>query len=493
MIQELLPSIALIGSGAYMLWKNRSSENEVDAQSTTSSNSNKLDPNSNVQKIIDAHRDGGDTSVNQTEDYNARGESTIVEDGEKTELSTSNAMYFGDKGAEYDQFYDYTTNPHFNTQALLDKSVAVASQRASAMRCRIVAPFLAETDAMNIVADKYYFTYAGNTMKVSEEMKSYIDIEGKLIPCREFFGGTKRHVAFVLEIFNPFKATSHVSQIVLDEIKIGGEVCQVINDGGYCHDADKDQMKKANKHVYSGDSSKTTAQAKPFVMDVDIDINGQDSAFVPIVLPLMVIDKTIRYDVYEDGKYGKIGSKLDEQHAGLYLESLLKAYDLHSWYWENSHSMVECIKGDCKNHGVQYVVINQCKAPQSLVDKNISVKVILTSASGIYTYNTENGKEDIDAGTSTAILSMKHTTRNGYESTSDWQDSYMGKELPTIMSGAEHRYDVRNALADNIFKCNKGYSIQSGFPKKTKDASTTSSGLGAEYSFTNDFTHTNLG
>lgn len=483
MIQELLPSIALIGSGAYMLWKNRSSENEVDAQSTTSSNSNKLDPNSNVQKIIDAHRDGGDTSVNQTEDYNARGESTIVEDGEKTELSTSNAMYFGDKGAEYDQFYDYTTNPHFNTQALLDKSVAVASQRASAMRCRIVAPFLAETDAMNIVADKYYFTYAGNTMKVSEEMKSYIDIEGKLIPCREFFGGTKRHVAFVLEIFNPFKATSHVSQIVLDEIKIGGEVCQVINDGGYCHDADKDQMKKANKHVYSAESgygnlNVAIAQPKPFILDVDIDIAGQDSAFVPIVLPLMVIEKTAKTKIYADNDW---------------IKALLSKYDLHSWYWENTHNMVECIKGDANNHGIEYLVINQCKAPQSLVDKNISLKVILTSASGIYTYNTENGKEDIDAGTSTAILSMKHTTRNGYESTSDWQDSYMGKELPTIMSGAEHRYDVRNALADNIFKCNKGYSIQSGFPKKTKDASTTSSGLGAEYSFTNDFTHTNLG
>lgn len=494
---EILPSLALIGSGAYMLWKGK---DEDDGNGTTSQTT----PNDNVQKIIDSHNAKGDTSVTKTENFNARGESTIVEEGNKLTLDKNNAMYFGDPNSEYDQFYDYSTHPTYNTNALLANSSAVANQRASAMRCRIVSPFLAESDVEPIFSNKgYYFTYAGNTMEVSQNMVSYIEFKanGKTtsVPCREYIGGESRQIAFVLEIFNPFQSTSHVAQIVLDKIKIGGELCQVVNAGGYCHDADYEQMKKANKHAYSSDGNNIEIKDKPFVMDVDIDINGRDSVFVPIALPLTKIVKTEMFDVYSDGTYWK---KYYSGDKGLQLSTLLSRYDLHSWFWEESHSMVECIKGDCANHGIEYVVINTCEAPKSLTTNNLDVKVMLSSGNGKYTYNTEKGEASIQDGVSTAYLELKHSIRNGYETTSDWQRSYIGKELPTIMSDIEHRYDIRNALADNIFKENDGYPIHVGFPeeivesagKKTSAVSEWNNNIfGPRYSFTNDFTHKNLG
>lgn len=481
---EAISSLAMIGSGAYLYLKGKSDGN------TTSNDSGVK--NDNTQKIIDSHK-GGDTTTNTNDSYNARGEVSLNDN----ELNTSakNEMYFGSSG-EYDQFYDYTDDPVVSSLTLKNSS-AVANEHALSFRCRLLSPFMAEseertTKGVYIASNSPYTTNIGNlywSYLDKERNTSQYQGSNGLAPYREFFRGGYRYYAFVLEVFNPYNIKSNLKQIVIDDVEIGGEYCSVFNDFGFCHTANSKQM-LVNKHVLDDKTKKINHV--PYIMNVSIEIQPQDSVLIPIVLPLAKISRKDTINITDNNLYVLAKRSRYSSSDALPAFSIFAiehglCFDYESdgkqYSWKDDLSV---IADDFDKRTCEYYTRFDLTAPPSLKDHNIKMKVTLSSGAGNYTFENNNGKATIMTGVSSHILEMIHSNRLGYDNWDDYKKSYVGDAVPTLVDKNLHVNGIIDALADDIFKINKGYPIEDGFPSQT--------GLSYEpYEFTNDPTHDNLG
>lgn len=422
---ETISSLALIGSGAYLLAKGYAKDEGIDKIYSSSN------PNKNV-----------------VSDENARG-------GNET---TGNSMYFGDKDAEYDQFYDYSIDKTFFSEEILDGAKYAKTEHGLAMRCRIVSPFIAEKEPERISFDGKYMAYSKLPYdNVKESTSEYLK------KARTFFGGTYRDIAFVLEVFNPYSISASLRQVVFEDIRINGKLCQVFNDFGFCHEASVEQMKILNRY-YGEDKM----QYHPYILECNITIPKKSSVFVPVALPLTTSTTTLHK--FAQAKY------LTED-----FENKVYFVDKDEKRIHND-LLSEIINNDCSRF-----YLADCVAPDSLKDANLSMKVLLSSSADNFVSKISTGQEDTK-NCSFHNLTLNHSERVGYESNDSYHDSYIGDaqgKVPVVTTSSHH-WDVREALADCIFILNDGYPLEEDFPK-IENLSYQG------FSFKNDFTHENLG
>lgn len=459
MLSELIPSIALIGSGAYLLSK---SNCEKDTATKTPAEKD----NDNVSAIISAHKESEvKSNANDTSSsYNARGEANVTDNsGNAISLKTSNKLYFGDKNAEYDQFYDYTDDANGFTTATAKGTTADPDVRGLFYRCRLVAPFMGQTEELKMGTDKrpiVGFPKSGFTMMgYQQEDGSVSSIENIM----EYYTGKYRDYAFVMEVFNPYDIQSKLHQIVLRNIVIDGKLCQVYNQGGYIHYASAKQL-EANKRLYFKVLNGVPSgkyKPSPYVYQCGSDgitINAKSSVLIPILLPLMVID---RFDV--------LNGTIDN--------STINYGDTKQSTIANSYRLC--------------TILNRCSAPADLSKCDIKMNVLISSGKDNYRYNWQNGKEEVE-NCQTFDLSMRHSYRNGYATMTSYQESYIGDaegKTPSIATQGQ-MHDALQALGNNIYMINKGYPIEAGFPSETTAVKYDGKN---GFAFSNDYNSFNLG
>lgn len=442
MLTDIIPSVALLGSGAYMLYK---SHLEKETTNRTPAN---VEPNKvTTQEDVD----------NTTNYYNGRGD---TDENGTIETDTKNDMYFGD-GGNYDQFYDYTKSAY--TKEVLQNSSAVASTMGLAMRCRIVSPFVAESEPLSLsMGDKAwaykYDNYGTDRMKVGDSF----------VATRAFWQGSYREVAFVLEVFNPYSCSASLKQLVFKRIRIDNKKCQVVNNFGYCHDATGGDAMLINKKLYVSDSvadgSATIDEETPYILSCNINVPKQSSVFVPVVLPLAVVSSN---KINTNSSTDKITTLQD-----------------NSVYVAKQASQLD-FKIDKSNMSV--LILNECECPKSLSVANMNMQIYISTSSD-YTYNRNNGSENGTKNCSSSVVQLRHSYRASYQNDDDYLKSYIGSaegKVPFKTTSAHHN-DTREALAECIFTINDGFPLEDGFPKRV-DLSYRN------YEFSNDFTHDNLG
>lgn len=461
MNKVIFPSLALIGSGAYLYWKNREAKNNADAGDGTSKSQSSAD------RIIASNKENGNTSVNTTDNYNSR-------DDKGT--STSKALYFGDPNKEYDQFYDYSIDPNV-TEQVLKNSSAVEEVMSLNMRCRILSPFCGETGEKNIWAKgRYYTETSWGYSSIQELNKDGIE------EIRECFGGTYRWYSFVIEVFNPYKVPAPLKKLSFGSIRIGDDFCAVHNPYGLCHQATQEQM-GTNKHFYNYQipngwvSHKTT----PYEMDLNVRVPAQDSVLIPVALPLTIMKPTIlRY-----GWEKTTGYNSDTQ-------KVISLLDYVGWKETNQYTKVDAdAKAMVNNKNQGWWIFNECTAPKSIKDENVMMYITISSDKDNYSYNAGNGILTQE-NSKTCCLQMLHSYRKGYANNDDWQKSYIGDaegKLPLVMT------DPLDSLSEGILLINKGYPIEENFPHIYTDAEIEKIKRGVIETplFTNDFNHENLG
>lgn len=476
---EALSSLALIGSGAYLYLKGKGEKTDTTGSKTS------VDSQSSADRIIAQKKSQGDTSVDKTSDYNARGESVVEQGGEQIAQTTENKMYFGDKD-NYDQFYDYSADPIASNNSVLTHSSAVDNAKDTMFRARIVAPFLAECSnypSYNLLGDR-----RNNWMgKDPQPYFSHAKVGGENIPAREYSSGNMSEVGFVLEVFNPYSSPAPLSKIAFSEIKIGGDECVVFNPCGLFNGYDTDDTMIMNKHIFEKKNNVWKINNQPYIMNVSgIKIPAKDSVFIPVVLPLAIVDKI--YDASDDimgvlnsaNSSGRASAnnifydifKLDNWGTKSYLK--YHSNDGYGAYWQ--------VLTD-KNDGCKYWFWVDYKKPKDVANYDLSFKVTLASDSQNFVHNYENGLTDV-YNTSSHYLSLHHSKRVGYDKWDSWKDSYMGDAQPTFCSN-DIGWVVQNALAENIFKYNGGKPIYEGFPTSKKS--------GYYWEFDNDYNQQNLG
>lgn len=457
---EALSSLALIGSGAYLYLKGKGEKTDTTGSKTS------VDSQSSADRIIAQKKSQGDTSVDKTSDYNARGESVVEQGGEQIAMTTENKMYFGDN-ENYDQFYDYTGVAN---ESILKHSSAVDITKGTLFRARIVAPFLAETDFPKdiyhyLLSTEKRICYKGATP--TPYFSHVRTSDDKLEDVVEFAYGECSYIAFVLEVFNPYSIPSTLSQIGVSEIKIGEEKCYVFNaDAGVLHESTDEQL-LINKHVFRESSGvwkfDEDKYAHPLIINTGgVKIPAQDSIFIPIFLPLVVVDEisdattNVRSIISHTGHnewYTRDDSNKMLESQGMNYRSL------HGHLEPTTYQQALADKNTGNN--THYIFVKYRK-PKSLAQYNLEIKVTLSSDSQNLSHNYENGNTDVYS-VSAHYLTMNHSIRKGYDKIDSWKDSYMGDAIPNVSPSVTKLWD---ALSDNILKYNGGHPIYDGFQFK---------------------------
>ena len=209
---------------------------------------------------------GKNTSTKTTSDTLDTVEESYKEYKEKVEEAQAqqqandprnSSVYFGDKTAPYDPFYDYSNDDAFFTPLLIDNN-ATDEARVRTLRARFVAPYLLSKEVMhedstagrwevigcNVFSDEekailknsgqernYYQRYIYPDLYKSEQYQSLIVDGDEAKYVANMARGNFRYVTFYVEILNPTKYPTKVAVAGIDNVKVGETRCQPIHLG----------------------------------------------------------------------------------------------------------------------------------------------------------------------------------------------------------------------------------------------------------------------
>ena len=158
-----------------------------------------------------------------------------VEEAQQERQNTdprNNAMYFGDKTAPYDAFYDFSSK--FESVYSTEEGL-VTDTPANACRCRIIAPFILSEEVKNNPIGENSNKFVDGGFVTSATAKGYrtkldqANIDGKNRTVRNSAEGEFRYVTFYVEIFNPCLFDAELQMLGVSGIKIGDTRCQPIH------------------------------------------------------------------------------------------------------------------------------------------------------------------------------------------------------------------------------------------------------------------------
>lgn len=211
MITEIL-SVAAVAGGAYLLSKN-DKESETDGKSGGSNDDVILDDSTGTSDEPDV-----DTEP-ETDDPTTDDEGTTVD----TSDPRNRELYFGDKTQGYDPFYDYTGSSF--DKLSLNALTYVPPTMGQALRARLIAPAILSTGEMSLSGD------FKNGLEFDPDLLAheYKNSNGEKLWHFAAKRLRTRHIAFVLEVFNPFEEEAQLQKIVFNDIKIGNTRCMAVH------------------------------------------------------------------------------------------------------------------------------------------------------------------------------------------------------------------------------------------------------------------------
>ncbi len=361
-------------------------------------------------------------------------------------------MYFGNKEEVYDPFYDYSNDPVYFSEEMLEKANTWKDRMCHAYRARFVSPIVIESGETRL--SNGWFTDAREDMFV-------INVANNPTICRDFFGGKMRYYTLMLEVFNPINAPAPLKKICFKDIEVGGKKCQVINDGGFWNEASAHQMWRMNRKWYNDTKTapgnglaggvNLTYIPRVYEYQCEINIPARSSVYVCVMLPLghqregdvklyksstqnifdLCSQTDFVFNMYDPigadfSKYGAARNTAIDQLAriNVYLQDGAYADRVYRRVWDNY----------C---GCQGLILNGFVAPDSLASANLSAKVLLCSSDDNFVQEGDPEGRTPKADCPSFDLKMLHGSRplssgNQYL----WQNSYFDEwegELPIKM------------------------------------------------------------
>jgi|GEM_PF-5308858 len=209
MITEIL-SVAAVAGGAYLLSKN---DKEADGKSGGSNDDVILDDSTGTSDEPDV------VTEPETDDPTTDDKGTT----EDTSDPRNRELYFGDKTQGYDPFYDYTGSSF--DKLSLNALTYVPPTMGQALRARLIAPAILSTGEMSLSGD------FKNGLEFDPDLLAheYKNSNGEKLWHFAAKRIRTRHIAFVLEVFNPFEEEAQLQKIVFNDIKIGNTRCMAVH------------------------------------------------------------------------------------------------------------------------------------------------------------------------------------------------------------------------------------------------------------------------
>lgn len=351
-------------------------------------------------------------------------------------------MYFAPTDEPYDKFYDYTNDPVFFDEEMLEKANSWNDRKCYAMRCRFLYPIYIQSQEQNI----------GGIWTDAREGFAEINAKGVRTFCRDAFAGSIRYYTLAMEIFNPLSSAAPVKKIAFSDIDINGTKCQIVNSGGYIHEASASQMYHMNRKWYNdsatGESGSTlTFIPRVYEYNVDINVPAKSSVYVIIVLPLGVqqVDplfyrmddlKSI-YDLSVNGVHN-----LFAPNGGIDINSVMN--DASNMWGNNYKLALQTYTNDVNLLAIQRiwdyiagcrgVIVNYFQAAPSMRQGTFSSKVFLCgSADSFVQEGNPEGKEPRKDCPAFDLKIIHGATPDESQNNFSWQNSYyndMESELP---------------------------------------------------------------
>ena len=334
-----------------------------------------------------------------------------------------------DKESEYDPFYDYTSDSTFYSEDVLTQCQGVANNMSKAFRCRFLDAICAESKEYPIdgINNDMYHIYGNSELGYVGDYQY-----------RAGHKGYCRYYALVMEVFNPFQVQAPLRKIVLKDIYVGGDECNVVWSGGYCHDYDNGGIVNASNLYYMDGS---TCKCYPLEYEFrtkDLTIPARSSVYLKIILPLAIrkeinLNKTIisdktqfcrgnletiakRYFYYNfPSDYNSVtNNKPDTYFRNDITYELMKKYD----GWDNYDNIRNTnytkyglfpVYYDFKQNKMNAIIENTWVAPKSLRNEGLKCTAILCSNDGFYVpeHNTINSQK-VQNGVSVHDIGLLH-------------------------------------------------------------------------------------
>lgn len=362
------------------------------------------------------------------------------------------SMYFGDKEESYDPFYDYSNDPVYFNEEMLEKANTWKDRMCHAFRARFVSPIVIESKEVKI----------GNGWW-TDARESLININVANQPrlCRDFFSGKIRYYILMLEVFNPINAPAPLKKICFKDIEVGGKKCQVLNEGGFWSEASAYQMYRMNRKWYNdaktapGDGLSggvnLTYIPKVYEYQCEISIPARSSVYVCVMLPLghqregdvklykgsfQNIFSLCSQTDYVWNMFDPSGADFNVGGgARLTAEEILARQNVYLQNGDYANRVYRRVwDAYC---GCECFIMNGFVAPDSLTSANIGAKVLLCSSDDNFVQEGDPEGRTPKADCPSFDLKMLHGSRpissgNQY----DWQNSYFDEwegELPISM------------------------------------------------------------
>lgn len=363
------------------------------------------------------------------------------------------AMYFGDKEEVYDPFYDYSNDPIYFSEEMLEKANTWKDRMCYTFRARFVSPFVIESGELG--------GYPGWWTDAREGLFE-INTGGVKHLGRDFFKGTLRYYTLMMEVFNPINSPAPLKKICFKDIKIGDKDCQVFNDGGFYHEASGNQMYRMNRKWYK--DTKTSPGAglagavnveyikRVYEYQCNITIPARSSVYVCVMLPLSVqqdngyaklVNASLQniFDLCSQSEYAwNMYDPIDTDfrvggRARLAAEEYLARQNVYLREGDYADRVYRRIYDNLC--GCSVILFNSFKAPDSLATSNLSAKVMVCSSEDNYIQEGDPDNRTPKTDCPAFDLKIMHggrpiSSRNIY----DWQNAYFDEwegELPIKM------------------------------------------------------------
>lgn len=371
-------------------------------------------------------------------------------------------MYFAPTDEPYDKFYDYTNDPVFFSDEMLEKANSWNDRKCYAMRCRFLYPIYIQSNENR----------RNGIWIDAREGFAEINAKGVRTFCRDAFSGSIRYYTLAMEIFNPLPSKAPVKKICFSDIDINGVKCQVVNWGGYIHDASATQMYNMNRKWYNDSASGESGSQLSYIprvyeYNVDLDIPAKSSVYLIVVLPLGVqqVDpifyrmddiKSI-YDLAANGVFN-----LESPNGGIDINSVMNdAFNIfgnsykqyYDMYMSNQDINLLAIQRIWDFiAGCRGIIVNYFQAAPSLRQGTFSSKVYLCgSADSFVQEGNPEGKEPRKDCPAFDLKIIHGAAPNESSNNFSWQNSYyndLESELPFVSDSVPQT--TINELANRV-------------------------------------------